>query len=90
MTSLIAPKSGIHSIYKHRLFGPRAHPTTDEGVGLKVEKIEPKHGEFSRLRIHGAVKDRVVNWYDTVYEPGDYDFVVIQEQPEDWSGWFND
>ena len=93
LAKITAPKDGVHDIYEVGVFSTMNHPTN---VGLKVEELTAKYGEYIRRRVHGFIKTPIVDTHNNkymvdkrvLYEAGEYDFVVIQKKPENWSGWF--
>ncbi len=90
-----SPQTGEYQIESLDIFGTMNNP---EVVGLTVVSLPPKKGEFARIRIYGYVPRDIVNTHNVpfmydkkvLYKKGWYDFIAIQKERQDWSGWFND
>lgn len=95
---VIAPKTGTHQA--HTLMGTDKNPMRIEGLTTELVEVE---GKYRAHRVKGTVErthydgtfypEELFTVPDSglgriKYEPGDYDLLLVQDAPQDWSGWF--
>lgn len=87
MIAYIVPFTGV--IDMTNVCNEVNHP---DHSGLRVTRVTPEEGEYSRIHITGELKEQFIEprFLNQVYCAGTYDLICSQKAPQDWGGWFND